>query len=67
MSARMAYVGERTSDLDISRPLDDLVVVNNVIFNFSLMKISVTTISFQCLLVWPMVEKEQVTLTLVDP
>ena len=24
MSARMAYGGERTSDLDISRPLDDL-------------------------------------------
>ena len=66
MSARMAYGGERTSDLDISRPLDDLVF-NNVIFNFSLMKILVTTISFQCLLVWPMVEKEQVTLTLVDP
>ena len=50
MSARMAYDGGRESDLDISQPLDDLVV-NNVIFNFSLMKISVTIISFQCLLI----------------
>ena len=66
MAARMAYDGGRESDLDISQPLDDLVIVNNVIFNFSLKKISVTTISFQCLLVWPMVEKEQVTLTLAD-
>ena len=50
MSAHIAYGGGRESDLDISQPLDDLVV-NNVIFNFSLMKISVTIISFQCLLI----------------